>query len=236
MSYLYLTFWFAVGGCVVSFGKSSGTNAITLLAVWLVLVVVAPVTINNYVTHRYPIGESMSLSVRQRDQYHKKWDTDKRMTINKFDSVYPQYSHYPIQDSGFSWRWYYAMQHMGDLESAKERSELNDKLHKRNRLSTMIADYIPSLKVQMVLSQLGRSDLTSYLDFLEGTTVFHERKRLHFYPYIFDKAATTDIDWSSHKPEYHVDRELSPVASMFVGITVLSLLLGGVAIYRLRFF
>lgn len=203
MSYLYLLFWFAICFFVFLLRKSSNTNAIVLLSSWLVLVVFLPVLINNYVTNKYPVEEAFTMTIKQRDEYHKKWDTDKKETINKFYAHYPQFSNYQLQEEGFSWLWYYAMQQMGDDESKQERDAMYNKIEKREKLSKSISKFFPPLQVQLAMNDIANTSLTHQVNFLNATTKFHEDLRLQFYPKIFDKKPANSIDWKQYKPEFY---------------------------------
>lgn len=237
ISVLYVLFWFTLSLLVVSRGWTSSVNAVVLLSLWLGLVVLLPVGINSYVSSKYPLDEALTLTIRQRDEYHKKWDTDKQATMRKFVACYPELSKYTVPDSGFTWGWYYAMQHMGDLESRHEQEAMLSKVRSREALSHAIADFLPPVKVQLVLNSLAGTDLAAYLDFLEATTDFHEDKRRAFYPAIFEQKPTASIDWQEHnRPVYHKAHETYSLGSVFCSLILTNILFVGLAILGLRRF
>lgn len=231
-SFLYINFWLAICFALISFQKSSGLNAISLLTLWLVLVVLLPVGINSYVTQKYPVGEALSLTIKQRDEYHHRWDTDKQETMDKFNRHYPQFAHYPLKKEGFSWHWYYAMQQMGDDQSVKERHAMQQKIHQREALSMHIAQFLPTIGTQLALNRLAHTDLESYLRFLEATEQFHEGIRLDFYPYIFEDTPATQIHWKKYVPQYHTPSSSTDVMHLLWGIILPTFLLIGVGIWR----
>jgi ABC-2 type transport system permease protein len=57
----YAAFWFGVVLFVTSFGRSSATNAMALAAVWLLLVVVLPSTLNMAATVLYPMPSRVDM-------------------------------------------------------------------------------------------------------------------------------------------------------------------------------
>lgn len=203
VSFLYIIFWFSVCFFVVLLKKTSNTNAIILLTTWLVLIVFLPVLINNYITNKYPVAEAFTMTIKQRDEYHKRWDTDKNETMRKFYNHYPQFSKYKLQKEGFSWLWYYAMQQMGDDESLAERKEMYEKIKSREKLSRKIAQFFPPLQVQLSVNEIAKTSLTQQIDFLNATTKFHENMRLNFYPKIFDGVTTQSINWEKYKAEFY---------------------------------
>lgn len=233
LALLYILFWFAVCYAVVSLQRSSGFNAVVLLSLWLILVVLVPVGINGYVSSRYPVGEALSLSIRQRDEYHKRWDTNKKETMDAFYALYPQLAHYSdVSETGFSWRWYYAMQHMGDAQAQGERAAMMQKIHDREALSRRLAMWLPPVRMQLSMNALAHTDLDSHIDFLDATALFHEALRLEMYPKIFEDLPATEIDWTRYRPQWHTPKSREPLAPMLLGTVVLTLLLTFVGTWR----
>lgn len=205
ISILYLIFWFGLALLVVSFQKNSNTNAIILIMIWVIQVMVLPMIISNYSNHKYPIKDALSLSISQRDNYHKKWDVDKKPTMDKFYKKYPQYSHYGYPKDGFTWEWYYAMHYLGDEESQADQNALFEKVKKRQALTKRLSIFCPPLNAQLAMNRLSNSGLDNYLSFLSGATLFHEKLRLSFYDKIFQEKGSDSVDWEIYKPEYHID-------------------------------
>ena len=199
---LYTTFWFAFCFWVVSFQRNSSFNALTLLSAWLILAVLLPASVNNYVSNLYPVPESLAAMVKQREGYHEKWDMDKKITMDKFYTHYPQFKKYGVPQETFNWTWYYAMQQMGDDESLKERMAMRAKIKQRENASRWLATAIPTMHTQLLFNDIARTSLSSHLQLLDQTTEFHERLRLYFYPKIFENAPVKSEDWKKFKPEY----------------------------------
>ncbi len=231
ISYLYTLFWFALCFFVILFRKSSSTNAIILLTSWLILVVFLPVLINNYITNKYPVGEAFTMTIKQRDEYHKKWDTDKKETLEKFYKHYPQFTKYGIKDEGFSWLWYYAMQQMGDDESKQEREAMYSKIKRRAQLSEKMAHFFPPLQVQLSMNDIAKTSLTHQMDFLNATTQFHENLRIEFYPKIFESQPASSITWDNYKPEYFNSKRKVNIISQIIPMIFITLALIGVSVF-----
>ncbi|OMQ13142.1 DUF3526 domain-containing protein [[Flexibacter] sp. ATCC 35103] len=224
---LYILFWFAVSFFIVSLQKNSNFNAVILLTIWLFFIIILPAIINTYIVTKYPIPEALELTVKQRNAYHEKWDMDKKFTMDKFYQHYPQFAHYPLPNTEFSWLWYYAMQQAGDDDSAKQSQELETKLQQRNRASQLIAQFIPTLHTQLQLNEIAQSDLGNQLLFLKATKQFHEKMRLYFYPKIFDNAAVNQENWSKFKVETFNDPSEISFAKAFLPLLLFNLLLIG---------
>jgi len=225
---LYILFWFAICFFIVSLQKHSNFNAVILLTIWLFLIIIVPAGINAYIVNKYQVPEALELTLKQRNAYHEKWDTDKNETMEKFYKHYPQFRKYKIsEDKEFSWLWYYAMQQMGDDESAVQSHELEDKLQQRNLASQNIAQFIPTLHAQLQLNEIAHADLGNQLLFLKETQHFHEKMRLHFYPKIFENAVVKDQKWKDFTVETFTDNTEMSFTKAFLPLVLFILLLSG---------
>ena len=234
ISILYLLFWFSVCFFIVSLQKNSNFNAVILLTIWLFLIIILPTTINSHIVNKYPVPEALELTLKQRNAYHEKWDMDKKVTLDKFYAHYPQFKSYPLPDTEFSWLWYYAMQQMGDDESAIQSRELETKLEQRNQASQFIGLFIPTLHTQIQLNEIAKSDLGNQLLFLKKTKDFHEKLRLYFYPKIFDNADVKKENWSIFKVETFEDKSTPNFAKAFFPLLIFNLLLLSLGWFNFR--
>lgn len=224
LAVLYLLCWFAISLWVISLQKKSSTNAVILLSIWMMLTVVLPGAVNNYILSKYPVPEAMATALAQREGYHEKWDMDKQITMDKFYAHYPQFRKYPLPEGQFSWPWYYAMQQMGDDESQVQAKAMQDKLWQRERTSALVARFVPTLHTQHMLNAIARSGLSNQLSFLDSTTRFHEKMRLHFYPKIFEEAAVSEEDWKQFKMEKFAEKFDISWPSMLMPLILVSVL------------
>jgi len=226
-SVLYLLFWFAVCFWITSLHRSSSFNAMALVMIWMGLLIVWPAAVNNSIENRYPVPEAMNTMVKQRKAYHEKWDMDKQVTMDRFYAHYPQFKTYGLPDESFSWLWYYAMQQMGDDESAEQSAALREKLLQREVTSRHIAWLVPTLHTQLYLNELAQSGLGNQLRFLDAVNGFHEKKRLSFYPKIFGKAPVRATNWAAIRVETFADPVPTRYAELFMPLVFFGLLFGG---------
>jgi ABC-2 type transport system permease protein len=194
--FLYILFWFALCRWIVSFRKSSPQNALILLIIWVGINFIIPMSSNILIQKVYPVHESLKAVMEQREGYHNKWDEAKRPTMEKFYKAYPQYRNFTVEENdSFTWTWYYAMQHMGDLESAKSSEHYTEKMQKRNQAATYLGYLLPNLHTQLVKSRLAKTDMQNHLHYASSLKKFHEKKRLFFYPFIFSGKTAESINW-----------------------------------------
>ncbi|MBE8724290.1 DUF3526 domain-containing protein [Flavobacterium hungaricum] len=228
LSVLYLLFWFSVCFFIVSLQKHSNFNAVILLTIWLFLIIILPAAINTYIVNKYKVPEALEVTLKQRNAYHEKWDMDKNETMEKFYKHYPQFRKYKLDDKKeFEWLWYYAMQQMGDDESAVQSRELESKLEQRNHASQTIAMFIPTLHTQIQLNETAKSDLGNQLLFLKETKLFHEKMRLYFYPKIFEEAPVDKENWEKFKVKTFTDSTETGFLKAFLPVLLFNLVLIG---------
>ena len=151
--------------------------------------------------------------------------------MEKFYAHYPSFKKYNLPKKEFSWLWYYAMQQMGDDDAATQSTAMRNKLLQREKLSNVVGYFIPTLHTQLQLNSIVQSGLQNQIHFLDSTTAFHERKRLYFYPKIFEEAPVLQEDWSKHKVEFYEQKQyinwyklLLPLLSVIAFFTILSII------------
>ncbi len=235
-SSFYLLFWSALCLWMVSLLNNSSFNALALISIWVVLTILLPAVVNNYVLNKYPVPEALSTIVEQRDGYHEKWDLEKNATMIGFYEAYPQYKNYPVPKDEFSWIWYYGMQHMGDLEAQKSSAEMKAKIRKRNMVSEQVALFVPTMHAQLSFNTIAGTDMLSHLDFLKALTEYHENLRLGFYKDIFDNISANNIDWQKHNVSFYtIEKTLSWLKLLFptLIITLLITTIGTINLSRL---
>jgi ABC-2 type transport system permease protein len=225
-SILYILFWFGVCFWVASLQKSSNFNTVLLLSIWIFLIIILPASINNYLINKYPTPEALETTLKQRKGYHEKWDMDKQATVDKFFKHYPQFNKFKMPEGDFNWLWYYAMQQMGDDESQKQSQDLRQKLQKRHEASVNIAQFVPTIHLQIQLNELAKSGLQNQVFFLDEMTKFHEKNRLYFYPKIFSEASVNSENWNKFEVQIFTDKSSINYLKLFIPLLVFILLFG----------
>ncbi|UYQ94168.1 DUF3526 domain-containing protein [Chitinophaga horti] len=223
---LYILFWTALSFLVIVLRRSSSISALMLLSAWVLLCLLLPAMVNNYITARYPVKEAYSTFIKQRDGYHTKWDTNEDSTMNAFFKHYPQFREYVWNSPKFNYMWYYAMQQLGDDESAAEGRAMRDKLLARQASAANAALFFPTMQAQLQFTAIAGTDLDRHLAYLDSTGVFHEQKKLHFYPKIFGDSAVVNEDWSKHVPQFFTAKTPVNWGDMVTPFILFTLLLG----------
>lgn len=219
---LYIVFWFALCRGIIGFQKSSSWNALALVILWMSMNFIVPMTGNMVIQKIYPAKEGLKAQIEQREGYHNKWDEAKIPTMQKFFKIYPQFNQYRIdENSGYSYTWYYAMQHLGDVESAESSMQYYFKMQKRNNAAEYLGYLLPNIHTQLSQSSLAKTGMDNQLNYAGALKKFHERQRLYFYPYIFSKQNATVIDWTKQTVRTFTDTGNINLWKMFLPYLIL---------------
>lgn len=214
---LYLIFWFVLCRWIIGFQKTSAWNALTLILLWISMNFIIPMTGNIIIQKIYPANEGLKAQIEQREGYHNKWDEAKAPTMQKFYQIYPQFSSYKVDENvRSSYLWYYAMQHLGDVESAVSSTDYHKKMQNRNDASVYLGYLFPNLHTQLVQSTLAKTGMENQLNYAEGLKNFHEKQRLFFYPYIFSEQSADQIDWKKQTVQTFSDPDKENMLQIFL--------------------
>lgn len=184
---LYTLFWVAM--CVlVSLRKSAfnaSLNAMMLTCIWLLLCVVIPNLTQVWLHKRYPIQDGSQIALQHRQLVHNAWDMPKANSLDMFYVHYPQWKDTPAITSQFHWKWYFAFQHMADVQLQAQVEKRAATLQLRHQATARLGLLIPSLWVQQGLENIAQSNVTHLLAHRQRITDFHTRLRHFLYPYLF---------------------------------------------------
>lgn len=234
LTLVYFAFWFGVSAFVISFGKGTTFNALSLLGVWIFLVILAPALLSSVVATIFPVSESLETAIDQREGYHEKWDMPKAMTMDRFYKKYPQFKDIPIPEDKFTWGWYYAMQEMGDFESADATERYSQKLAQRKGFTEKVAWFLPTVNTQLQFNEIASTDLESHLEYLESVRQFHSNIRQTYYPHIFKDAKLSDIDLKKAPTHsFKNEVELNLFNLQFLSLLVLTIVFIFLALARM---
>lgn len=186
---LYLVFWFSLAWWLTSARISSASNAARLLAAWLTLTLLAPAAAQLIIHQALPVSQGMSLTLKQRDAVHQAWDLPKSVTFDRFFVAHPEWKDTPPVTGRFHWKWYYAFQHVGDMQVAADVQAYREQLSRREQWSKTVGHVLPAVAVQHLLHRLADTDLQQQLDWQLQVRHFHDRLRHYFYPFLFNERA-----------------------------------------------
>ncbi|MDP3607693.1 MAG: DUF3526 domain-containing protein [Methylophilus sp.] len=193
---LYTLFWVVI--CLfISLRKqamNASLNAMLLASIWLVLCVALPNLAQLWLHQQYPIQDGSQIALQHRQLVHNAWDQPKTDTLNPFYVHYPQWQDTPAVTGRFHWKWYYAFQHMADVQLQAQVTDREQTLALRDQTTKKLGLVLPSLWVQHSLENIAQSNVTHLLTHRRRITDFHTQLRHFLYPYLFEEKAMTVND------------------------------------------
>lgn len=197
----YLACWTAAAGLIAALCRTVGASVATALASWVISVVLLPALLNLAVATAFPVTEGLALTVRQRQESHARWDKPRAETLALFFRRYPDWSETSSVTGRFAWKWYYALQQVGDDAVAAESAAYRQNLLARQRVLERLAWLTPSTYAQILFSRQAGTDLDAHLAYLDRVRAFHEEMKRHFYPLVFAEQQLVPGDYA-HFPRY----------------------------------
>jgi ABC-2 type transport system permease protein len=184
----YLLFWTMLCLWIGSRDWSSVTNAATLAASWLVLTLILPALANLAINAAIPVRQGVELTLEQREKIHGGWDKPRAETMQAFYKFHPEWKDAEIPETGFSYKWYHAFQHLGDRAVAPQAAAYRAGLEARDDWSARAGVVLPAVGVQTILHRLAQTDLKAGLAYQDRVRAYHEKLRRFYYPYIFNES------------------------------------------------
>ena len=186
---------------IVNFFIDSSSNvAITLLAVWLLLVVLIPTGVNFYISAKYPSSSKSDLTQAIRHEYEEIWkrydDPKYRFQIaEQFGQKYPAYT----SDTSYNWSDKYMLAQFNNYDQILEPYFVKYKsdILNRERIVSSISFVNPVMLVQRSLNKISMTDIHAYLSYQEAIRTYHVELKKFFYLKVFSNQAFKKTDFDS---------------------------------------
>lgn len=201
----YVAVWVAVAVAIDQGRRSSDFNVLALLGVWVIWTALGPALVNVMASARFPMPEALESTVLQRQGFHGAWDEPLPEVMEAFYRRYPEWRSVPIPRDRYSNGWYYAMHQRGDDMARAAATQYRARLEERDRWVGRASWLIPPAAFQRLLSRVARTDVRSYLAYLDSVAVYHEQLKRHFFPVVFGEKTVGDVDWTTAPRHRHRD-------------------------------
>lgn len=179
--------WTGIILLVARRGARSAVHAASLAAIWFALTLVAPAGANLAINAAVAVPDGAALARENREYVHAGWDRPKDGTMRDFVKVYPQLATRAEVPPTFSWKWYFAFQHLGDLHVAEESRAYREGIARRAELARAAGWLLPPAGLAQAMTALARTDVAAQLDYQMRIRAYHQRLREFYYDYLFDE-------------------------------------------------
>jgi ABC-2 type transport system permease protein len=182
---VYVLFWTVIAAGIAAWHQSGEVILATLVALWMLLVIVIPVASRMAIDRVVPLPSGADIMLTQREAVNDAWDLPKETTMAAFVERHPEWAAYTAVDRPFEWKWYFAFQQVGDQRAQALSNAYTMGRLERDRLASWLAVVVPPVMLERSLQSLARTDLRASLDYEARVRAFHAELRHFYYPKFF---------------------------------------------------
>ncbi len=236
----YGGFWFALAIAVGALGKSSATNALALVGLWLVMALVIPALVNVAVTAADPMPSRLELIAAAR-QATLEADKESKARLGQYHKDHPELvpkgSGYNVADS--------YVKYVLSLDTEEKRlapilDRFDEQLARQQASVAQLRFLSPALLAAEALNDLAGTGVERFRHFGRQVDGHHRAWRGYFLPRLFAKAnlSAAELD---RAPRYtFFEEDTAAVAArtfpVLAGLVLPTLLLGAFGLVGLRRF
>lgn len=184
---LYVLFWFGISMIVNAFGKSSGTNAITIISIWVVLVLLLPAVISQLANSYYPVPSRINMIHEMRvAKAEAEKEADKILS-----SYYRDHPELAQRDTAVKNQYEFFLGYFASQDVVKKAinpvlSEYEEKLQEQQKFTESFRYASPSLLLQDAINDLAGTSPRHYEAYRNQVVAFAEEWRSYFLPRMFN--------------------------------------------------
>ncbi len=179
-------FWTGTVLLVARRSASSAVNAASLAALWFGLTLVAPAAAALGINAAVPVPDGAAMARENREEVHAGWDRPKDQTMMRFITAYPEYADRAAVPPIFSWKWYYAFQHLGDLHVAAQSRAYQGGIARRAELAHAAGWLLPPAGAAQAMAAMAGTDVRAQLAYQQRIRAYHRQLREFYYGYLFN--------------------------------------------------
>ncbi len=224
----YTFFWFVVAFMVNLFGASSGTNAIVLVSVWVVLVLLIPSFISQSANTLYPVPSRINM-IHQYRVAEAESEKKAGELLDGYLRDHPELANNDTtQESQYSfWLKYFASVEVIQASVQPVLAEYNDALEEQQRWVNRWRVLSPAVLLQNSLNEIAGTSTEHYNDFRKQAIDFSAAWRSYFIPRMFknenmsagDIANLPDYTYSDMRVSEHYSFDFI-VMIMFIAVAL----------------
>jgi ABC-2 type transport system permease protein len=194
----YIFFWFLVALIVNSFGRSSGSNAIAMISIWVGLVLLLPAIISQLANNIYPVPSRMNMIHEMRmaqAEAEKKAD-------DILDGFYRDHPELAQRDTLAQNQYQFYLKYFASQDIVRKaiRPVIDDyqsKLKAQQDWVDALRFISPSLVLQNSFNNIAGTSSQHYTAYREQVIQFAESWRSYFLPRMFRNESMKKEDFAS---------------------------------------
>lgn len=201
----YVFFWFLIALAVNAFGKSSGTNAVAMISVWVVLVLLLPAVIGQLANSIYPIPSRINMINEMRvAQAEAEKRADKIL-----ESYYRDHPELATPDTTVKNQYEFYLKYFASQDEVRNAirpvlEQYQSKLNAQQGWIRSLRFLSPTLVVQNSMNDMAGTSTPHYNAYRSQVIMFAESWRNYFLPRMFRNEIMKKEDFAS-LPSFEYD-------------------------------
>lgn len=230
---VYVFFWFLMALVINAFGKSSGTNAVAMISVWVVLVLLVPAVIGQLANSLYPIPSRINMINEMRvAQAEAEKEADKIL-----ESYYRDHPELARPDTAVKNQYDFYLKYFASQDKVRNAirpviDQYQSRLKQQQEWISTLRFLSPTLVVQNSMNDLAGTSTQHYNAYRAQVITFSESWRNYFLPRMFRNESMRKEDFASLPSfEYDYDQVTSPYAADLSSLLAFVLGLGALSVW-----
>lgn len=194
--FAYGAFWVGAAVAVNALGRSSATNALALLGVWLTVVVIVPSLVAAIVTTVYPAPSRVALTTELRrvsDEAAAQGDT----AVSQFLADHPEMAQMGALSSKNAWGRTIALQERTEDAMRPTYTAFDDALAAQRNAADRLRVLSPAILTQDALHAIAGRGIERYRHYAQQLDAFHQQWQQFFFRRVFAEATMTPDDFKA---------------------------------------
>lgn len=222
---LYVFFWFIVALIVNALGRSSGTNALVIISVWVAFVLIIPAVITQAANTVYPVPSRIRM-IHELRVANAEAERESGKILKGFFRDHPELA---PQDTSVKNMYGYYLLFFASQDVVKKQvqpliDDFGRKLEAQQSWIEAFRFMSPSLLLQSAFNDLAGTSSRQYGSYREQVIAFSRQWRDYFLPRMFRDEMMKRSDFASLPSfAFYYDKVPSAFMSDLVGIAVFSL-------------
>jgi ABC-2 type transport system permease protein len=224
----YTFFWFMVAFFINLLGKSSGGNAVSLVAVWVVLVLLVPSVISQLSNSLYPVP-SRTIMIHQYRMAKAEAEKKADELVKSYYRDHPELAPKDTTNAN-QYSWWLGNFAASDLVNKAVKPILDDyntALEKQQGWVNNLRFLSPSILLQNSMNELAGTSTAHYTDFRNQVIAFADTWKNYFIPRMFRNETMKPDELTSLPQHSYSDKNVTNIHAadlfgilFFLGLTV----------------
>jgi ABC-2 type transport system permease protein len=201
--------------------STSMANAMAMLALWVATTMALPALAGSLVALWSPMPSGSEIALAHRKLLNDAWDLPKEATFEAFFDAHPEWRGTPPVTGRFHWKWYYAFHHVADLHVEPKVAAADAAMRARARSGARIGLLLPPVAMQRLMDGFADNGMERLADQRAAVRAFHDRLRLHFYPFLFEERPFTAEDFAAMPVPHAAPDRIRHAPLSWIGLMLL---------------